>query len=243
MSAVNDWVVVSGGAGSLGRAIVEHYAERRPVLCCDVDDAGFVARERVVNRKVDLLDPAAVQAALAECIPAGERIGVLVNAVGRIWNEPVLSLKGARFTAHDLQTWRQVLDANLTAPFVMASQVAVRMARTGGGSVVFFSSISGRGNAGQAAYSAAKAGLEGLTRAMAAELGPLKIRVNAVAPGFFDVASTRAALSDGQLADLESRTPMRRLGELTELVGAVDFLASHTFITGAVLDVTGGLRF
>jgi 3-oxoacyl-[acyl-carrier protein] reductase len=236
------WVVVAGGGGSLGRALVEHFAAARPVLCLDRDPAGFRDRQGVINRQIDLLDSAAIQKALDEVIPSSDRIAVLVNAVGRIWNEPVISLRGARFRAHDLDTWRQVIDANLTAPFAVASLVAMRMARSGGGSIVFFSSISSHGNPGQAAYSAAKAGIEGLTRTMAAELGPMKIRVNAVAPGFFDVPSTRAALTDVQLASLETRTPLKRLGQVSELVAAVDALASNEFVSGTIFDLTGGLR-
>jgi 3-oxoacyl-[acyl-carrier protein] reductase len=236
------WVIVTGGGGSIGAAIVAHFSASAPVLCLDADAKGFEGRPNVEYCQVDILDDEALKQALDDRIPRTDRIAVLINAVGRIWNEPILSLRGARFQSHDLATWRQVLDANLTAPFSAAAQVSTRMARSGGGSIVFFSSISGRGNPGQAAYSAAKAGLEGLTRTMAAELGPMKIRVNAVAPGFFDVPSTHAALSDDQLSELANRTPLRRLGQLDELIAAVDFLAVNSFVTGTVLDVTGGLR-
>ena len=97
-----------------------------------------------------------------------------------------------------------VIDANLTAPFVAATQVAARMVRRGGGSIVNFSSIASEGNAGQAAYGAAKAGIEGLTRTMAIELGPLGVRVNALALGFIDVATTRNAVADERLRGLRA---------------------------------------
>jgi 3-oxoacyl-[acyl-carrier protein] reductase len=153
-----------------------------------------------------------------------------------------LSLRGATWQPHGIDTWRQVIDANLTAPFVVASTVALRMARSGGGAVINFSSIAARGNIGQAAYSAAKAGIEGLTRSMAAELGPLGIRVNAIAPGFIDVPSTRAAVTDDQLASIADRTPARRLGSVEDVLAAVDFLAHSPFVTGIVLDLNGGFR-
>src|SRR5262249_34514406 len=154
----------------------------------------------------------AVQQTLAESLAAGEGIALLLNAVGQIWNEPLLAFRGTKLTTHSLETWRKVSDANLTAPFVVATQVAARMVRHGGGCIINFSSIASEGNAGQAAYSAAKAGIEGLTRTMAIELGPLGVRVNALALGFIDVATTRGAVADSRLLEYTERTPLGRLG-------------------------------
>jgi 3-oxoacyl-[acyl-carrier protein] reductase len=236
------WTVVSGGAGALGSLLAAHFAAAG-MRVLSLDRAQPAARSGDVTFvEVELTSAEAVQSALREAIPRTDRITLLINAVGLIWNEPVLSLRGAALRGHDVDSWREVIDANLTAPFVVATQVALRMARSGGGCIVNFSSISAGGNAGQVAYSAAKAGIEGLTRAMAAELGPLGIRVNAIAPGFFDVPSTRAALSDEQLNGLETRTPLRRLGAQADLVSAIEFLAANEFVTGTVLDVNGGLR-
>jgi len=242
---MKDWVIVSGGSGSIGRGLVQHFLRQgRPVLSLDRAEgaASGTSDADLVSRTVNLTAAADVSAVLGEAIPRSDRIGLLVNAVGLIWNEPLVSLRGASFRPHRPETWRDVLEANLTAPFIVASEVAARMARTGGGAIVNFSSICGRGHAGQVAYSAAKAGVEGLTRAMAAELGPIGIRVNAVAPGFFDVPSTHAALTDEQVSALEGRTPFRRLGQLDELLQAVEFLSQNSFVTGIVLDINGGLR-
>jgi 3-oxoacyl-[acyl-carrier protein] reductase len=235
------WAVVSGGNGAIGRQLSEHFAAHGwRVLALD-REAGS-DRDGIVSRTVDVADAAAVDRALAEAIPRHEPIRLLVNAVGLIWNEPVVSLQGAAFQPHRLDTWRAVLDANLTAPFVAASAVVVRMARSGGGAIVNFSSIAARGNAGQSAYSAAKAGIEGLTRAMAAELAPLRIRVNAVAPGFIDVPSTLAALDRDKVSAIVRRTPVTRLGTVADVIAAVEFLEQQPFVTGLVLDVNGGLR-
>jgi 3-oxoacyl-[acyl-carrier protein] reductase len=236
------WAVVAGASGSLGRPLAEHLAASGwRVLALD-RDAPAAPLANVVTRSVDVSEPAAVELALDSVIAGRDPIGLLVNALGLIWNEPVLSLRGASLRSHDLDSWRRVIEANLTAPFVLASGVARRMARTGGGAVVNFSSIAARGNAGQAAYSAAKAGIEGLTRAMANELGPMGIRVNAIAPGFIDVASTRKALTPDQLSAIGDRTPLRRLGQVSEILTAVDFLAANAFVTGVVLDLSGGCR-
>jgi 3-oxoacyl-[acyl-carrier protein] reductase len=175
-------------------------------------------------------------------LPRGSRIDLLVNAVGQIWNEPAVALKGARFVPHDLTSFERVIRANLTATFVVAAAVAARMARAGGGAIVNFSSIAARGNAGQLAYSAAKAGVEGLTRTMAQELGPLGVRVNAIAPGFIDVESTRGALGQDTLQQYAKRTPVRRLGTVMEVAAAVDSLYRNGFMNGVVLELDGGLR-
>jgi len=240
--AGDQWIVVSGAGGALGSEFALHFARQgRRVLALD-QAFGTVPAPGVTARTVDLLIEAEVRQALADAIPAGESIALLVNAVGLIWNEPVLALRGAKFVTHSLDSWRSVTDANLTAPFVVAAQVAARMVRRGGGSIVNFSSIASQGNAGQAAYGAAKAGIEGLTRTMAIELGPLGVRVNAVALGFIDVATTKAAVADQQLAAYAQRTPLGRLGRVEDVIGAVEFLAANMFANGTIVTLDGGLR-
>jgi 3-oxoacyl-[acyl-carrier protein] reductase len=244
--ASQSWVVVSGAGGALGRLIVERYAAGgQRVLALD-RDAGALAElglaAGVVARAVDLTEPDALQATLTAVIQRREPIGLLVNSVGLIWNEPLLALKGARFSTHAIESFERVIRANLTAAFVTATQVAAHMARAGGGAIINFSSIAAAGNTGQAAYSTAKAGVEGMTRAMARELGPLGIRVNAIAPGFIDVETTRAAVADAVLADYVRRTPVGRLGTVEELFEAISSLASNSFLNGVVLQLDGGLR-
>jgi 3-oxoacyl-[acyl-carrier protein] reductase len=244
--APDSWVVVSGAGGALGRLITERYAAaHRKVLALDLDAAALPALGNaagVVTQAVDLADANALQAVLDAAIPRREPIALLVNAVGLIWNEPLLSLKGARFSMHAIDSFERIVRANLTAAFVTATHVAARMARTGGGSIVNFSSISAGGNTGQAAYSAAKAGVEGMTRSMARELGPLGIRVNAIAPGFIDVATTREALTDTVLTDYARRTPVGRLGTVEELMEGIASLADNGFLNGVILRLDGGLR-
>ena len=239
------WVIVSGAGGAIGRAVVAHFAAKGcPVLALDrkFDDGPSSRPPRLVVRTVNLIDETEVRQSLADAIPASEGIALLVNAVGLIWNEPTLAFKGAKLVTHGLGSWRDVIDANLTAPFVVAAQVAARMVRRDGGAIVNFSSIASEGNAGQAAYSAAKAGIEGLTRTMAIELGPLGVRVNALALGFIDVATTREAVADERLQNYKQRTPVGRLGQIGDVIGAVEFLADNSLANGAIVKLDGGLR-
>ncbi len=237
------WVVVSGAGGQLGRALVSHYAAKgRPVLALDKTFDAAAPSPGVTARSVDLVIETDVRRALAEAIPAADTIALLINAAGLIWNEPILALRGAKFATHGVESWRGVIDANLTAPFVAATEVAARMVRRGGGSIVNFSSIASEGNAGQAAYGAAKAGIEGLTRTMAIELGPLGIRVNALALGFIDVATTRSAVADERLQGYAQKTPLGRLGQVEDVIGGIEFLAANRFANGTIIKLDGGLR-
>lgn len=236
------WVVVSGAGGALGSLLAAHYARQgSPVLALD-RQTGRLAGQSVIARQIDLCSKQQIGAALDEALTNNGRIGLLVNAVGEIWNEPVLSLRGSRITLHDTDTWRRVVESNLTAAFLVAATVAARMVRTGGGAIVNFSSIAADGNAGQAAYSAAKAGIEGLTRTMGIELGPFGVRVNAIALGFIDVPTTRHAVSSDVLEGYADKTPLRRLGRAEDVVNAVEFLAGNEFINGEIVKINGGLR-
>jgi 3-oxoacyl-[acyl-carrier protein] reductase len=244
VEADHRWTIVAGAGGAIGGAVVTHFAAKGgPVLALDRKfDPASRSQSKVVERTVNFTNEAEVRSTLAETVPASEPIGLLVNATGLIWNEPTLAFKGAKLVTHGLDSWRDVIEANLTAPFVVAAQVAARMARRGGGAIVNFSSIASEGNAGQAAYSAAKAGIEGMTRTMAIELGPLGVRVNALALGFIDVASTRHALPEERLRSHMERTPIGRLGQIEDVIGAIDFLAQNSFANGTIIKLDGGLR-
>jgi 3-oxoacyl-[acyl-carrier protein] reductase len=240
------WAVVTGAGGALGYSIVTRFVGAgRTVLALDADAAALGSLPKsdlLLRRCCDLANPTALDAVLEEALPRSVRVDLVVNAVGLIWNEPALALKGARLAAHGVDSFERVIRANLTTAFLTSTRIAARMARSGGGVIINFSSIAARGNAGQAAYSAAKAGVEGLTRALAQELGPLGIRVNAIAPGFIDVGSTRSALPSEVLEQQAKRASVRRLGTADEVADAIESLYRNGFMNGVVLELDGGLR-
>ena len=198
----------------------------------DADEAEAAAQEaggRAV--RADVSDPNEARRLVEE---AGE-LDLLVNNAGLTRDGLI-----ARMPDED---WRDVLETNLSGAFYTCRAAARSMMRRRSGAIVNVSSIVGlHGNPGQANYSASKAGIIGLTKALARELAPRGVRANVVAPGYVDTRLTRA-ISDDMRELMLQNTPLQRFGEPEDVAGAVRFLCSDeaSFITGEVLLVDGGL--
>jgi gluconate 5-dehydrogenase len=185
----------------------------------------------------DISDPPAASAAFDRIDETAGRLDILVNNVG---------VRDRRnFFDFEIDDVRRVLEIDIVAPFAISRQAARRMIAAGrGGRIVNITSIAASiAQSGDAAYIAAKGGLDALTRALAAELGRHRINVNAVAPGFFATETNAAVSADPAVAAmLDRRTSLGRWGRPPEIAGAVVFLASDaaSYVTGATLAVDGG---
>ncbi len=237
--------LVTGASGGIGRAIVlalaaegaavaAHYRKNREAadtLVAAVSGRGG----RAAALAGDLIDPAVPDRLVEETV---ERLGglhILVNNAGVLRDGLILRLKD--------QDWDQVLATHLTAAFRCTRAALRPMVRQHAGRIINVASIAGEtGNAGQANYTAAKAGLIGLTKATAREVASRGITVNAVAPGLIDAGMT-AHLPEDQVQRLAVQIPLGRLGTAEEVAHAVVYLASDdaAYITGQVLNIDGGL--
>lgn len=190
---------------------------------------------QVLAVNLDLSSYDSIRAAFAKALQQFGRIDVLVNNAGVTRDGLAVRMKR--------EDWDRVLQINLHGAFFAIQQALPAMMKQRYGRIVNITSIVAEsGNAGQANYVASKAGLIGLTKALAQEMAPREITVNAVAPGFIDTDMT-AVLTDELKAKLLAQVPLRRLGRPEEIAAAVRFLASEEagYITGHVLNVNGGM--
>lgn len=236
--------VITGGARGIGAAaaklfagegarvaVADFDAEAGEALCKEIGDAGGMAQFFLVN----VTDRASVQAMVEGVVKSYGRIDVLVNNAG--------ITRDAMLSKMTLEQWESVLSVNLTGVFICTQAVAAVMAKQGSGRIINTSSVVGvYGNVGQTNYSATKAGVIGMTKTWARELGRKGINVNAVAPGFI-VTEMTATVPQKVLDLMQEKTPLGRLGRAEDVARAYLFLASEdaSYINGAVLPVDGGL--
>jgi 3-oxoacyl-[acyl-carrier protein] reductase len=236
-------VVITGSSGEIGSHLVAHFdAAGWMVLGLDLRPPQWEPKPHVVSTMCDLANGVEATAALNRL---GTRYGppdVLVNCAGRIANSPLLKRGTDGWEVHDFALWNGVISSGLTSAF-HATAICARLmleARKKG-VVVNISSVCANGNPGQVAYSAAKAGLNGLTLALAKELGPLGIRVVGLAPGYFETTSTTQNVSEARLAKVIGAVPLKRLGRVAEIAHAIDFVIDNEYMNGTIVELDGGL--
>ncbi len=237
-------VLVSGAGGSLGRQVVIDLAPLcKSVVAVDRAFPEPFAGSNIRQDNVELTDADAVSAAFDRWSESIGHIDAVVNLAGKIHSEPLFNLLKRPDGRHALDSWRETVSSNLDTAFFLCREAAARMANARKpGVIINFSSIAAQGNAGQTAYTAAKAALEAMTVTWSKELGAFGIRVCAVAPGFIDTPSTRAALTENLVDQWKRQVPLRRLGTAEEVSHAVRFILENDYYNGQVLHLDGGLR-
>ncbi len=233
--------LITGASGGIGAAIAHalHGQGAKVVLSGTRREALEVLAATLGGdahvAPADLRDPAAPDALVAAAEEAAGPLDILVNNAGFTRDMLALRMKD--------EDWQSVLDVDLTAPFRLVRATLRGMLRRRAGRIIGIASIVGTtGNPGQANYAAAKAGLVGMTKALAQEVGARGVTVNIVAPGFIQTPMTDV-LSDEQKQRLAERIPLGRLGQPADVAAAVAYLASEEagWVTGATLHVNGGM--
>jgi 3-oxoacyl-[acyl-carrier protein] reductase len=234
--------LVTGASRGIGSAIAERLAHdgARVIGTATTADGAARISEALAARGgrgavLDVVKPESIEALLEDIEAKEGAVGILCNNAGITRDTLLLRMKEA--------DWDAVLDTNLASVFRLSKAVLRGMMKARKGRIVSITSVVGlTGNAGQANYAAAKAGIIGFSKSLAREVGSRGITVNAIAPGFIDTDMTRA-LGEEQRAALNTQIPLGRLGQPADIAAAVAFLCSPdgAYITGETLHVNGGM--
>ena len=236
---MNKKILISGGSRGIGAATVRYFAERGDKVAfiyrnADEDARKLAEETNAFTVKADVSDAQSAISAFREATNLLGGIDVLVNCAG---------IAGfSLFTDISDEDWRRMLDTNLTSAFTLSREAAKVMVSQKSGRIINVGSVWGRmGASCEVHYSASKAGLRGLTQALAKELGPSGITVNCVEPGVIDT-DMNSMLDENAIKELAEATPLCRIGKPEEVAAVIGFLASDeaSFITGACIPVDGG---
>jgi 3-oxoacyl-[acyl-carrier protein] reductase len=239
-------VLVTGGAKGIGAATATRFAsEGATVVVADFDEATAQETARTIGGhavQCDVTKREDVEAAVEAAVSHGGSLDVLVTCAGIIRDNMLFKMSD--------EDWDAVIDTHLKGTFFAVRAAQKQMVEQKSGKMVLISSTSALGNRGQINYSTAKAGLQGMTKTLAIELGPFNVNVNCVAPGFIATAMTQQTADrmgvpfDQFMAAVAEQVPLKRVGQPEDVAGTIAYLCSEdaSYVSGQVIYVAGGPR-
>ncbi len=240
-------IMITGGAGYFGAFLCDYLLEKgaQKIFLVDINKEKLAEigskNESIVPVVCDLTQPEDI-GNVAQEIFTQHKISVLINAAGFIHSEPLINPFNKENPTHSSSNWDKTIALNLSSCFHATSQLASLMAKNRvKGLIINISSIAAQGNIGQTAYSAAKAGIEAMTKVWSKELGIFKIRAVCIAPGFIETPSTHDSLSEAVIEKWKKQIPLGHLGALEDIGKTVAFAIENNYINGKIISVDGGL--
>ena len=241
-------IIITGAAGNLGEALVKSLVKKNAkVICFDNNKKNLSNLKKKYNKIdayfCDLTDEKNLISVFNKIFKKYKKIDLLINNAGYISNSLIVSLGEKGLSRHSYDLWKKTISNNLDSTFLVSSFIIENMiSNRNEGLIINISSISANGNVGQSAYSAAKSGVNALTKTWSKELSKFKIRVAGISPGFIETISTKKAVSKKIIDKLKENTPSRRLGKKLEFIQAINFIINNKFFNGKILEIDGGLN-
>jgi 3-oxoacyl-[acyl-carrier protein] reductase len=244
----NAHIIITGAGAGFGKSMTQYYASHgATVHAIDMNQEALDTLKSEIDGNLetytcDVSNVDQVEATLTAIFESDAKINVLINNAGIMKNAPLINFLKRPDGRHDLDLWDKVIQVNQNSVFYMTRTVVNFMIKKRNkGVLIHVSSIAASGNIGQTAYSASKAAVEAMSKVWSKELGAFGIRSVCIAPGFMNTVGGHDALEEKMLANWVSKTPLRRTGEIDEVVKATQFCIENDFFNGEVLKVNGGL--
>ena len=239
-------ILISGGAGDIGIFITSRLIEEgHKIWIVDKVNPNLedvTKPNRITFSLKNISDDDDISDLINELEESSFIPDAIIHCVGKIHNEPLVRLNSDDNRVHSWENWKEVISANLDSVFLSTRRIVdLWLKSRKRGIIIAISSVAADGNAGQTAYSAAKAGINSMIKVWAKELGPMGIRSVAISPGFIDTESTKKSLSETRLKKLQNIIPLRKLGEKKSVYSAVKFALENEYVNGCKIPVDGGI--
>ena len=247
MTSTDKIALITGGAAGIGAKSADELLKKGvKVIVLDISESNFI---KILKKnknfhfyECDISNFTLVEKAISQIHSKHGAIDILINSAGIMDGAPLVNILSKDSHLLGKNIWDKVMAVNLHGLFFVTSLVVNEMVRKRvKGVIVNLSSVTANGNPGQAAYAASKAAIESLTKSWSKELGRLGVRFVCIAPGFCNTQATKNVLDEKSLQSKIQTIPLRRLGEVDEIVQAINFSIENNYLTGSIINIDGGV--